>query len=187
MANSTDVTAANERELVARAQSGDQKAFAALIRDAERRMWAVAISVTGNNHDAEDAIQNAMISAWKNIGKFTPQARFSTWMYRITSNAALQILRKKREIPDEEAGYNDVDLASPVQHQVTSGMVVREALETLSEEFKEAIVLREFAGLSYDEIAAHQDVPVATVKSRLNRARGKLKDALVAAGVDSPA
>lgn len=172
-----------ERELVAEAQAGDEKAFAELIHDAKRRMWAVAMSVTGNAHDAEDAMQNAMISAWKNIGKFQPQARFSTWMYRITSNAALELLRKRRDIPDDDAGADTPDDTAPIQQRVTTTMVVREALEMLEPEFKEVLVLREYAGLSYDELAAHQGIPLATVKSRLNRARKKLKDALVAKGL----
>lgn len=172
-----------ERELVAKAQAGDEKAFAELIYDAKRRMWAVAMSVTGSAHDAEDAMQNAMISAWKNIGKFQPQARFSTWMYRITSNAALELLRKRRDIPDDDAGADTPDDTAPIQQRVTTTMVVREALEMLEPEFKEVLVLREYAGLSYDELAAHQGIPLATVKSRLNRARKKLKDALVAKGL----
>lgn len=172
-----------ERELVAKAQAGDEKAFAELIYDAKRRMWAVAMSVTGNAHDAEDAMQNAMISAWKNIGKFQPLARFSTWMYRITSNAALELLRKRRDVPDDDAGADTPDDTAPIQQRVTTTMVVREALEMLEPEFKEVLVLREYAGLSYDELAAHQGIPLATVKSRLNRARKKLKDALVAKGL----
>ncbi|MCQ4627803.1 sigma-70 family RNA polymerase sigma factor [Corynebacterium sp. CCUG 65737] len=172
-----------EKQLVARAQNGDEKAFSELVRDANRRMWAVAMSVTGNQHDAEDAMQNAMISAWKNIERFKPEARFSTWLYRITSNAALDIMRKKRELPDDEAGAEEADSAAPIQQRVTTTMVVREALESLDPDFKEVLVLREYASLSYDEIAAHQGIPVATVKSRLNRARGRLKEALVARGV----
>ncbi|GAA1183391.1 ECF RNA polymerase sigma factor SigE [Corynebacterium glaucum] len=172
-----------ELQLVARAQSGDQQAYAALIREANRRMWAVALSITGNHHDAEDAMQNAMISAWKNIEKFRPEAKFSTWMYRITSNAALEILRKRRDVPDDEAGAEEADSAMPLQQRITDIMVVRQALETLEPDFKEVLVLREYASLSYEEIAAHQGVPVATVKSRLNRARNKLKDAIGADGV----
>ena len=128
-------------------------------------------------------MQNAMISAWKNIGKFQPQARFSTWMYRITSNAALELLRKRRDVPDDDAGADTPDDTAPIQQRVTTTMVVREALEMLEPEFKEVLVLREYAGLSYDELAAHQGIPLATVKSRLNRARKKLKDALVAKGL----
>ncbi|MCT1449861.1 RNA polymerase sigma factor [Corynebacterium sp. p3-SID1194] len=172
-----------EQELVARAQAGDEKAFADLIYDAKRRMWAVAMSVTGNSHDAEDAMQNAMISAWKNIDRFQPQARFSTWMYRITSNAALELLRKRRDIPDDDAGADTPDASAPIQQRITTTMVVREALETLDPDFKEVLVLREYGGLTYDELAAQQGIPVATVKSRLNRARRKLKDALVAQGI----
>lgn len=173
-----------EIELVARAQDGDQKAFAELVREAHRRMWAVALSVTGNPHDAEDAMQNAMISAWKKIGKFQPEARFSTWMYRITSNAALELLRKRREVPDQDAGADEPDSAAPIQGRVTSVMVVREALEQLDPDFREVLVLREYAGLSYEELSAHQGIPVATVKTRLNRARAKLKAALIDAGVE---
>lgn len=172
-----------EKQLVLKAQNGDQKAFGELVRDANRRMWAVALSVTGNPHDAEDAMQNAMISAWKNLDRFTPEARFSTWLYRITSNAALEILRKRRDIPDDEAGAEDADDSAPIQQRVTTTMVVREALRSLDPDFKEVLVLREYASLSYEEIAAHQGIPVATVKSRLNRARGKLKEALTANGV----
>lgn len=175
----------HELALVTHAQDGDQKAFAELIAEAKRRMWSVALSVTGNQHDAEDAMQNAMVAAWKNIHRFRPEARFSTWMYRITSNAALELLRKRREIPDDEAGYEEADHAAPIQQRVTSIMVVRQALADLEPEFKEAIVLREYAGLSYDEIAQHQKVPTATVKSRLNRAKTKLKAALEQRGVSA--
>lgn len=174
---------AHEQQLVEQAQQGDQAAFAELIMDSKRRMWSVALSVTGNKHDAEDAIQNAMVSAWKNIDRFRPEARFSTWIYRITSNAALELLRKRRDIPDDEAGYDEPDDAAPIQQRVTTAIVVRQALNDLEPEFKEALVLREYGGLSYDEIAQHQKVPTATVKRRLNRARTKLKAALEERGL----
>lgn len=173
-----------EHELVTRAQAGDEKAFAELVTDANRRMWAVAVSVTGNSHDAEDAVQNAMIAAWKNIGKFRPDARFSTWAYRITSNAALQIVRARRAVPDEDAGADEVDTSSPVQDQVPVTIVVRQALDGLDPVFKEALVLREYAGLSLDEIAAHQKTRPATAKTRLHRARSKVRENLTAAGVE---
>lgn len=173
-----------ERALVARAQDGDEKAFAELVTDAHRRMWAVAISITGNPHDAEDAVQNAMISAWKNVGKFRPEARFSTWVYRIASNAALQVVRSRKAFPDEDAGVDEVDSASPVQDRVSATIVVREALDGLDPVFREALVLREYAGLSHEEIAAHQKVGAATVKTRLHRARGKVRENLTAAGVE---
>lgn len=176
-----DIT--HERVLVERAQSGDEKAFAELVTDAHRRMWAVAISITGDAHDAEDAVQNALISAWKNIGKFRPEARFSTWIYRIASNAALQVVRARKAVPDEDAGVDEVDTASPVAEQVPATIVVREALNDLDQVFKEALVLREYAGLSLEEIAAHQGVGASTVKTRLHRARTKARENLTTAGV----
>ncbi|AKK03859.1 RNA polymerase sigma factor [Corynebacterium epidermidicanis] len=176
----------DQAEVLARAQAGDERAFATLARSAQSRMWAVCLSITGNRHDAEDALQNALTAAWQNLHRFDGQAKFSTWAYRIAANAALQIVRKRRDIPDDEAGLAEVDNSSPVDAQVTAGLVVKAALATLPEEFREVIVLREYAGLSYQDIADHQGIPVQTVKSRINRARAKLLDALRDAGV-SPA
>ena len=154
-----------------------------LIRDAHGRMWAVCLSITGNHQDAEDAMQNALTAIWRNIGSFEPRARFSTWAYRIASNAALQLIRSRRDTPDAEAGIQEPDRHSPIDDRVTAGIVIRHALEQLAPEFKEAIVLREYAGMNYQEIAEHQNVGVQTVKSRLNRARAKLRDALEEVGV----
>lgn len=176
---------AEELRLVEAARGGDEKAFRLLIDAAHRRMFAVTLSITGNRHDAEDAMQNALIALWRNLNKFEPRARFSTWAYRIASNAALQIVRSRRDTPDEDAGLDLADTASAVDSQVTSAMVVRNALATLAPEFREVLVLREYAGMNYADIAEHQSVPVQTVKSRLNRARTRLAEALREAGVDS--
>jgi len=170
--------------LITRAQNGDTAAFGTLIRDAHGRMWAVCLSITGNYQDAEDAMQNALTAIWRNIGSFEPRARFSTWAYRIASNAALQLIRSRRDTPDAEAGIQEPDRHSPIDDRVTAGIVIRHALEQLAPEFKEAIVLREYAGMNYQEIAEHQNVGVQTVKSRLNRARAKLRDALEEVGVN---
>ena len=89
-----------ELELIRLAQAGDQRAFRQLIQEAHSRMWAVCLSTTGNRHDAEDALQNALTSIWRNIGKFEPRAKFSTWAYRIASNAALHVIRSRRDTLD---------------------------------------------------------------------------------------
>lgn len=148
-------------------------------------MFSVCLSITGNRADAEDALQNALTSAWKNIEKFDGRARFSTWAYRIASNAALQIVRSRRDVPEEDAGVDEIAQTPEVGSQVTSAMVVRQALAQLPDDFREVIVLREYTGMSYQDIAAHQGIPIQTVKSRINRARAKLKAALVEAGVTS--
>lgn len=174
---------AEETLLVQRAQRGDNAAFTELVRNAHGRMWAVCLSITGNPYDAEDALQNALTAAWQNIGKFEPRARFSTWAYRIASNAALQVVRGKRDTPDADIGLEQPAPGSPIAEQVTATIVVRRALEQLPLDFKEALVLREYAGMNYHEIAEHQRVGVQTIKSRLNRARGRLREALEEAGV----
>ncbi|HZK32117.1 MAG TPA: sigma-70 family RNA polymerase sigma factor [Corynebacterium sp.] len=174
-----------EKILLEQARAGDERAFAELIAGAQRRMWAVAWSVTGNRSDAEDALQNALISIWRNLPEFQPRARFSTWAYRITSNAALQIVRARRDLPDPDAGAAEIAPLSSVGNRVSASLVLREGLATLAPEFREALVLREYAGLSYRDIAAQQQVPVATVKSRLNRARTRLREALEALGLSA--
>ncbi|WIM67257.1 sigma-70 family RNA polymerase sigma factor [Corynebacterium breve] len=173
-----------ELELIEKAQGGDQKAFATLVEDASRRMWAVAYSVCGNQHDAEDAMQDALTAIWKNFDSFVPRARFSTWAYRIASNAALQVVRRRREYPEEDTGVAEASTDVAVDSSVTATIVVREAMETLSDEFREALVLREYAGMSYAEIAEHQGINLQTVKSRINRGRTRLKEALIARGVE---
>ncbi|QGU01400.1 ECF RNA polymerase sigma factor SigW [Corynebacterium kalinowskii] len=178
-----DESTNNEAETLARAKAGDERAFAALVKEASGRMWSVCLSITGNKHDAEDAMQNALTAAWQNLHRFDGKARFSTWAYRIASNAALQIVRKRRELPDDEAGMDEVAPGSSVDEQVTASIVVREALSQLPDEFREALVLREYGGLSYQDIADQQGIPIQTVKSRINRARAKLLEALRESGV----
>ncbi|MCD2140921.1 RNA polymerase sigma factor [Rhodococcus pyridinivorans] len=167
-----------ETELIERCRAGDRTAFAALVTPARTRMWAVCVQITGNRHDAEDALQDALIAAWQNLDKFRGTAQFSSWLYRIASNAALAIVRKRRDIPSDE-----IDLAHSLStpgpaDRVADTDAVRTALAQLPEQFRAAVVLREYAQLSYAEIAAHQGVPVATVKSRINRGRAQLLDLL---------
>lgn len=173
-----------EAQFLAAAQAGDQRAFAQLAQEAHGKMFAVCLSITGNRQDAEDALQNALTAAWQNISTFDGRAKFSTWAYRIASNAALQIVRSRREIPDEDAGLEETAPGSGVDSQVTAQMVVREALAQLPDEFREVIVLREYTGMSYQDIADHQGIGIQTVKSRINRARAKLLAAFQEAGVE---
>lgn len=179
------MTSALEREdetrLLEAARAGDQHAFAQLASASRSRLWAVCLQICGNPLDAEDALQDALISAWQHLDKFDGRARFSTWAYRIAANAALSRVRKRRDIPEEDAGLDQASTASAVADKVTTVIVVRRALADLPPDFREALVLREYAGLDYQEIATHQGIPVQTVKSRLNRARTALKAALVEA------
>jgi RNA polymerase sigma factor (sigma-70 family) len=173
-------TTVSENELLARCRAGDQSAFAELIAPQRDRAWNVALRITGNKHDAEDALQNALIAAWQGIDKFGGQAKFGTWFYRVVSNAALQIHRRRNsgvatDFVDPADLHDFGSTSTPaLADRVVDADAVRRALAALPEDFREAIVLREFADLSYAEIAEQQGIPVQTVKSRINRARSQL-------------
>lgn len=173
----------DEPALLAKAKEGDRRAFDALLRPYRDRLWAVCLRTCGNRADAEDALQEALIAVWQNLPKFRGEASIGTWAFRIASNASLALVRKRREITvDDELsdaifdGSDESDYAE--DHAIRDR--VQRALETLSEDFRVALVLREYGDYTYEQIAEYQQVPVQTVRSRLSRARKQLKDALLA-------
>lgn len=160
-------------------REGDSRAFGELVGRHRAHAWAVCLQITGHHHDAEDAFQDALTAAWQNLHRFRGDAKFSTWLHRIAANAALATMR--RRTPDPTAPDDLVELHDPASlsaDRVADVDVVRRALAQLPEDFRVAIVLREFAELSYADIAAHQGVGVQTVKSRISRARTQLVAAL---------
>lgn len=178
---------ADEAALLERARAGDESAFAALVTPRRVRLWSVCLRVVGDRHDAEDALQDALTAAWLHLGSFRGEAKFDTWLYRIASNAALAVARRRRERTVDPDDLGDLgghgDAARAGGHRDHADTVadtdrVRRALAALPEQFREAVVLRELADMTYDDIAAHQGVGVQTVKSRLNRARAQLAAAL---------
>ncbi|MCX5044826.1 RNA polymerase sigma factor [Aldersonia sp. NBC_00410] len=177
----------SETELLARCRDGDRAAFAELIAPQRQSAWNISLRITGNREDAEDALQNALIAAWQNLGKFNGEARFGTWFYRVVSNAAIDIHRRRAARiatdfvdPTELVDLTTASSAPSVEDRVVDVDAVRRALAELPAEFREAIVLREFTDLSYAEIAEHQGIGVQTVKSRISRGRTQL-EALLAA------
>ena len=168
-----------ESRLVDRARRGESAAFERLVNDHAQRTWAVCYRITGNAHDAEDALQDALIAAWQNLPRFRGDSRFGTWLHRIAANASLAVVRRRRDVVMDElpAGRAEATMADHYERLAESDRI-EAALRTLPEEFRVALVLREFGDLSYQEIAVHQGVPVQTVKSRLNRARTAMAAAL---------
>lgn len=171
---------ADEGPLVARARSGDERAFAELVDRHRAATWSVCLRITGDRHDAEDALQDALTAAWLHLDRFRGEARFGTWLYRIAANASLAVVRRRREVVVDELPVvaSERDLAA----EVAARDQVQAALAVLAPSFREALVLREVGDLTYQDIAAHQGVPVQTVKSRLSRARAALAEALKAGG-----
>ncbi len=179
--DSTQVERDRERELVARAQKGDRAAFAALLREHQDEVYTLARRLVGDSHLASDVAQEALIRAWRALPKFRGDAKLSTWLYRITANAAWT--HKKRASRHQGASIDDhADLAAPVgaDHPEVAGEIVelrgrlRQALDRLPDSQREIVVLKDIYGWSHAEIAESLDISVTAAKVRLHRARARL-------------
>lgn len=160
------------------AVKGDELAFSILVDPLRHRLWGVCLRITQNHADAEDALQECLVAAWRGLPSFRRQSAFSTWIYRIASNAALAVVRRRKEFTDE---FGDlVDAESDFAGRIAERDRVQQALAEVPEAFRVALVLREYGELSYEEIAQHQQIPVQTVKSRINRARASMRALLEA-------
>ena len=189
-----------EQELVARAKGGDTDAFAQLVEENQNRIYSLALRMVGNPEDAADLAQEAFLSAWRGLERFHGEAAFSTWLYRLTSNACIDFLRREKRkraaggvlsLDDTEEGATldlpDYD-ADPHQHLERSEVrqAIADGLAGLSPEHRRVLALREISGLSYAEIADLLGLEEGTVKSRISRARLALRKKLVESGNFSP-
>ena len=169
--------------LVAAAQTGDRAALEALLRRHYDRVHAVCRRIAGPTRDADDATQEAMISIVRGITRFDRRSAFSTWIYRIATNAALDELRRRQRRPALHVVADEApEVVDPLAERRVDGVVDRlsidDALAALPDDFRAAVVLRDVADLDYAEIADVLGVPVGTVKSRIARGRGQLADLL---------
>ena len=178
-------------ELARAAAEGSEEAFAKLVELHEKRVYALALRLTGNQEDAADVAQEAFLSAWRGLPNFRGDAGFSTWLYRLTSNAAIDHLRKTRRrkaessLDDTAMGLEVPDPAPTPQDQAETESLreaVRWGLGELTQEHLQALTLREYQELSYEEIAAQLGVDLGTVKSRISRARAALRKILLKSG-----
>ena len=167
----------SEAELLAAATGGDLRAFDQLLAVHRDRLWGVCVRTTRNTADAEDALQDCLIAIWQNLAKFRGDSSFSTWIYRIAANAALTVVRKRREIA--EIGIEVEDPSRDFVDAFADRDRVQAALMTVPEDFRVALVLREYGQFTYEEIAEHQGILVATVKTRISRARAAVAAALI--------
>ena len=189
-----------ERELVARARAGDEQAFAQLVRENEKRVYNLALRMTGNPEDAMDVAQETFLNAWRGLRFFKGESAFSTWVYRLANNACIDHLRREKRRqsmlvapPAEEDGeerYADVPdhrfrPEAELERRELRRSVER-GLEQLSPEHRQVLLLREVEGLSYQEIGQALDLEEGTVKSRIARARLALRKILLADGNFSP-
>jgi len=170
----------DDASLVTRAVDGDRRALEVLLDRHADRIHAICRRIVNHPEDALDATQEAMISIARAITSFDGRAAFTTWCYRIATNAALDELRRKRrrpvpalpDLPEPIAG------ASSPDELVTTRLDVDAALARVPEEFRVAVVLRDLCDLDYAEIAEVLDVPPGTVRSRISRGRALLVELL---------
>ena len=151
--------------------AGDASAFDALVRRHRDRLWAVALRTLGDREDAADAVQEALISAFRNAGSFRGDSAVTTWLHRIVMNACFDRIRRHKsrptvELPDAELAATPVD--------TDTSLDVRDALARLPEDQRAAIVLVDLEGFSVADAADVLDVPIGTVKSRCARGRARL-------------
>lgn len=186
----------NEQELVERARTGDQDAFAALMDAQQGRIYNLTLRMTGVPEDAAELTQEAFFNAWQGLPKFQGESSFATWLYRLASNACIDFLRRekrRRNISmtislDDEEGARQAELPdhrhSPEAEAEKREMMetVRSALDSLSEEHRQVLVMRELDGLSYAEIGAVLELEEGTVKSRIARGRLALRRVLSEGG-----
>jgi len=168
-----------DEELVARATAGDLEAFNQLVTRWERPIYALAYRTLGREEDARDVVQEAFLRAYRGLRGFKGQAKFSSWLYRITLNLCRDWMRRERRAPVVQVpeGTDPVDLADMhaaptesvedlVARREMSAAVAR-AMAELPEEQRTAIMLKEYQGLTFQEIADLLDCPLSTVKTRL--------------------
>ena len=172
-----------DQQLVQRAQRGDLRAFDLLVLKYQGRIAALISRYVSDAGEVEDVTQEAFIKAYRALGKFRGDSAFYTWLYRIAANAAKNHLVAKGRRPGADATIEDAEgfdeggllseIASPEALAMGSELaeVVESALNALPDELKAALMLREFDGLSYDDIADVLGCPVGTVRSRIFRAR----------------
>ena len=182
-----------EQELLDRARRGDEDAFAQLVEDNQRRLYNLALRMTGRPEDAEEVVQEAFLNAWRGLDFFKGDSTFATWVYRLTSNAAIDHLRRARRAgeplslsgDDEDAATELPDPYPGPQEELERterAAALRRALDTLSPPHRQVLEMRALDGLSYEEIAQLLDLTPGTVKSRLARARLALKKLLAEDG-----
>jgi len=173
--------------LLRRAQDGDPEAFEQLARPLEQLIWRVCWHYTGNRETAEDCAQEAMLRIWRSIGNYRGDCALESWAYRIAANCCMDWLRKKKKDrsvsvePMREQGFDPADPAPGTEEQVVAKderKRMREAIALLPEEQREALVMTQLEKIPYEEAARMLAVSEGTVKSRVNRAKARLKEIL---------
>jgi len=194
-ARETVPAAVTDEELVRRSKEDDERAFGELVSRYESKVYSLALRMVRNPEDAEDVLQDTFLRAYRGIKSFQGASTFSTWIYRITANSALMRLRKKQlptvSIEDQDERETPVNIADwtpgPAEQLMTQELQqeMDAAIESLPPEFQQVFILRDVEERSNAEVAEILDLSVAAVKSRLHRARLKVRNRLAGYFSDS--
>jgi len=182
-----------DEELVAAFQAGDIAAFDTLVGRWDRKIQGVIFRLVGSHEEARDVSQETFLKAYRALGTFKKEARFSSWLYQIAVNATRDRLRRRRRRMDlsledvDESAESALRDASPSAFELLESgdlsRMVAAAMAALSDEQREVVILKEYQGLTFPEIADALDVPLSTVKTRLYRGLGQLRLQLERQGV----
>ena len=179
-----------DERLVELALDGDEEAFGLLVRRYQRRLTAFLSQLVGDLELARELSQEAFVRAWSALSRFDPKYRFSTWLFRIAHNLGIDQLRRRRlktvSLYRTDAEGDEVEVVSPDTEKDPLGHLenhalaseLRQVIDELRPEYRELVLLRHFAGLSYQEIADFKEMPLGTVNNKLFRAHSVLRNAL---------
>ncbi len=172
-------------DLAAAANRGDRRALEVLLNRHADRILSICGRILNHPHDARDAAQEAMIAVIRGLDRFDGRSQFTTWLYRVTTNAALdEVRRRKRRplpiehIPERGSQHLRSSDSKSLEASVTDQIVVADALALLPPEYRAAVALRDLLGCDYAEIAAILEIPIGTVRSRIARGRAALATSL---------
>lgn len=180
-----------EQELIARCQRGDLSAYEPLVTKYRERIYVQAFNLTRNADDATDLCQETFVKAWKSIHRFRGQSSFYTWLYRIATNLGIDLIRSKQKNPmtpfedtldreetEENKPFTKNELPSDDLLRKELGEAIESAIAKLTHDHREVILLREYEGLDYKDIAQAVGCSIGTVMSRLHYARANLQKML---------
>ncbi|HYN36660.1 MAG TPA: RNA polymerase sigma factor, partial [Actinomycetota bacterium] len=170
-------------ELIERCKAGDESAWRSLVEATQRDVYTLCLRILRDPDDAAEATQETYVKVWRGLGSFRGDAMFTTWLYRVASNAAISKQRSRKRRRTHETGGDEtlMQLTAPgsLETEAAARMDVRlleKCVEKLPEHYRSVVVLRDVYGLSIDEIATRLKISETATKVRLHRARKKLKE-----------